>query len=474
MGVIIGLEIHTQLSTDSKLFCSCSTDYRDDGPNTHVCPICMGLPGSLPRINRKAVEYGLKVAKALHCEVQEEAEFARKNYFYPDLPKGFQITMYDRPLGVNGYIEIEGDEGGEKRVRITRVHLEEDPGRLVHMGGGDRPRYSLADYNRSGIPLLEIVTDPDLRSPKEARRLLNILRATLEYLRVFDGDREGALRVDANISLEGYSRVEIKNISSYKGVEKALTFEITRQKSLIRRGQTVDRETRHFQEARGITTSSRSKEAEQDYRYFPEPDLRPLRVRDWVDRIVLPELPGARKDRFMAQYGISLNHARTLTGDLHLADLYEQVASVDPILSATWVADTLLGELYYRSMNIGDVPVPQFIELLDLLKKGRITDKGGVQVLRMMLDQAIQHEAVESPVLLVERLGLGKTAGDEFIPLAREVIATNPAAVQDYKQGKKGALNFLVGQMMKKTGGRADPRDLGAILESLIAGLPGD
>jgi aspartyl-tRNA(Asn)/glutamyl-tRNA(Gln) amidotransferase subunit B len=382
--------------------------------------------------------------------------------------------MYDRPLGVNGYIEIEGDEGGEKRVRITRVHLEEDPGRLVHMGGGDRPRYSLADYNRSGIPLLEIVTDPDLRSPKEARRLLNILRATLEYLRVFDGDREGALRVDANISLEGYSRVEIKNISSYKGVEKALTFEITRQKSLIRRGQTVDRETRHFQEARGITTSSRSKEAEQDYRYFPEPDLRPLRVRDWVDRIVLPELPGARKDRFMAQYGISLNHARTLTGDLHLADLYEQVASVDPILSATWVADTLLGELYYRSMNIGDVPVPQFIELLDLLKKGRITDKGGVQVLRMMLDQAIQHEAVESPVLLVERLGLGKTAGDEFIPLAREVIATNPAAVQDYKQGKKGALNFLVGQMMKKTGGRADPRDLGAILESLIAGLPGD
>jgi aspartyl-tRNA(Asn)/glutamyl-tRNA(Gln) amidotransferase subunit B len=474
MGVIIGLEIHTQLSTDSKLFCSCSTDYRDDGPNTHVCPICMGLPGSLPRINRKAVEYGLKVAKALHCEVQEEAEFARKNYFYPDLPKGFQITMYDRPLGVNGYIEIEGDEGGEKRVRITRVHLEEDPGRLVHMGGGDRPRYSLADYNRSGIPLLEIVTDPDLRSPKEARRLLNILRATLEYLRVFDGDREGALRVDANISLEGYSRVEIKNISSYKGVEKALTFEITRQKSLIRRGQTVDRETRHFQEARGITTSSRSKEAEQDYRYFPEPDLRPLRVRDWVDRIVLPELPGARKDRFMVQYGISLNHARTLTGDLHLADLYEQVASVDPILSATWVADTLLGELYYRSMDIGDVPVPQFIELLDLLKKGRITDKGGVQVLRMMLDQAIQHEPVESPVLLVERLGLGKTAGDEFIPLAREVIAANPAAVQDYKQGKKGALNFLVGQMMKKTGGRADPRDLGAILESLIAGLPGD
>jgi aspartyl-tRNA(Asn)/glutamyl-tRNA(Gln) amidotransferase subunit B len=474
MAVIIGLEIHTQLSTDSKLFCSCSTDYRNDGPNTHVCPICMGLPGSLPRINRKAVEYALKVSKALHCEVLEEAEFARKNYFYPDLPKGFQITMYDRPLGVNGYIEIEGDEGGEKRVRITRIHLEEDPGRLVHMGGGDRPRYSLVDYNRSGIPLLEIVTDPDLRSPQEARRLLNNLRATLEYLRVFDGDREGSLRVDANISMEGYSRVEIKNISSYKGVEKALTFEITRQKSLIRRGQTVDRETRHFQEARGITTSSRSKEAEQDYRYFPEPDLRPLRVRDWVDRIALPELPAARRDRFVSQYGISLNHARTLTGDLQLANLYEQVASVDPVLSATWVADTLLGELYYRGMGVNDVPVPRFIELLDLLKGGCITDKGGVQVLRTILDQVRAHQPVESPAAVVERLGLGKTAGDAFIPLAREVIAENPGAVQDYKNGKKGALNFLVGQLMKKTRGRADPRELGEMLESLITGRAGE
>jgi aspartyl-tRNA(Asn)/glutamyl-tRNA(Gln) amidotransferase subunit B len=469
MAVIIGLEIHTQLSTDSKLFCRCSTDYRNEGPNTHVCPICMGLPGSLPRINRKSVEYALKVAKALHCEVLEEAEFARKNYFYPDLPKGFQITMYDRPLGVDGYIEVEGDGGGEKRVRITRVHLEEDPGRLVHMGGGDRPRYSLVDYNRSGIPLLEIVTDPDLRSPQEARRLLNNLRATLEYLRVFDGDREGALRVDANISLEGYSRVEIKNISSYKGVEKALTFEITRQKSLIRRGQSVDRETRHFQEARGITTSSRSKEAEQDYRYFPEPDLRPLRVRDWVDRIELPELPAARRDRFMAQYGISLNHARTLTGDLRLADLYEQVASVDPVLSATWVADTLLGELYYRNMGVGDVPVPRFTELLNLLKERRITDKGGVQVLRILLDQVLHHENVEPPAEIVDRLGLGKASGDEFIPMAREVIEEHPAAVQDYLNGKKGAINFLVGQLMRKTRGKADPRELGEILESLIA-----
>ncbi len=468
MTVIIGLEIHTQLSTASKLFCGCSTDYRNDAPNTHVCPICLGLPGSLPRINRAAVEFGLRVAKALHCEVLEEAEFARKNYFYPDLPKGFQITMYDRPLGVNGYLEIEG-EGGEKRIRITRIHLEEDPGRLVHMGGGDRPKYSLVDYNRSGIPLLEIVTDPDLRSPKEARRLLNTLRSTLEYLRVFDGDQEGSLRVDANISLEGYSRVEVKNISSYKGVEKALTFEITRQRALIRRGQTVERETRHFLESRGITTSSRGKEVEHDYRYFPEPDLRPLRVRDWVERITLPELPVARRDRFMEEYGISLNHARTLTGDLHLADFYEQVAFSGPVLAATWVADTLLGELYYRGLTILAVPVPRFVELLNLLKNGEITDKGAIEILRVMLDQAGERQEVESPDVLKERLNLGKTAGDEFITLARSVIEANPVAIADYRNGKKGALNFLVGQMMKTTRGRADPRELGRILEDLLS-----
>jgi aspartyl-tRNA(Asn)/glutamyl-tRNA(Gln) amidotransferase subunit B len=469
MTVIIGLEIHCQLTTKTKLFCGCSTDYRNDPPNTHTCPTCLGLPGSLPVLNRKAVEYALRVGKALSCTIPEEAEFARKNYFYPDLPKGFQITMYDRPLAVDGYLEIEADDGTEKRIRITRVHMEEDPGRLVHVGSGDRPRYSLVDYNRSGIPLIEIVTDPDLRSPKEARRFINTLRTTLEYLGVFDGEREGGLRVDANISMEGGNRVEVKNISSYKGVERALMFEITRQRNVLRRGLAVERETRHFLEARGVTTSARSKEEEHDYRYFPEPDLRPLRVREWFDQVALPELPAARRARFVEIYGVSSNHARTLCGDLKLADFYEVVACCGvPVLAATWVADILLGELNYRDMHVGRVPPGHFEELLRLLRAKEITDKGGVEVLRVMLDQVAKGEAPETPRAIVARLSLGKAEGNEFGPVIREVVEANPAAVKDFRGGKGEALNYLVGQAMKKTRGRADPKELARMIREAI------
>ncbi|NLD57757.1 MAG: Asp-tRNA(Asn)/Glu-tRNA(Gln) amidotransferase subunit GatB, partial [Methanomicrobiales archaeon] len=350
--VIVGLEVHCQLDTKSKLFCGCSTDYRADGPNTHVCPICLGLPGAMPALNKRAIEYAMKVAKALNCEIVHESEFSRKNYFYPDLDKAYQITQYDKPLAEGGYLEIESDEGGEKKVRLTRIHVEEDPGRLVHMGNVERGKYSLVDYNRAGIPLIEIVSEPDMRSPKEARKFLNKLRATLEYLSVFDSEKEGSLRVDANISIKGNERVEVKNITSYKGVEKALTFEVTRQKNLIRRGQKIARETRHYLEARGVTQSARSKEQEHDYRYFPEPDLRPLRVKSWLDGIALPELPDARRERFMKEYGCSLSHARTLTGDLRLANFFEFVVAPDKAalspLAATWIADTLIGELNYR------------------------------------------------------------------------------------------------------------------------------
>jgi aspartyl-tRNA(Asn)/glutamyl-tRNA(Gln) amidotransferase subunit B len=475
-AVIVGLEVHCQLNTKSKLFCGCSTDYRNDSPNTHVCPVCLGLPGSMPVVNRRAIEFALRVAKALNCEVRNVSEFSRKNYFYPDLDKAYQITQYDKPLAEQGQISIEADDGTEKEVRITRVHVEEDPGRLVHMGSTDRPKYSLVDYNRAGIPLIEIVTEPDLRSPKEARRFLNKLRATLEYLAVFDSEKEGSLRVDANISLRGSERVEVKNITSYKGVEKALTFEITRQKNLIRRGQSVGRETRHFVEARGITTSSRSKEQEHDYRYFPEPDLRPLRVKDWVDAIVLPELPDARRQRFMEQYACSLNHARTLTGDKKLADFYEAVVvKADPVLAATWIADTLLGELNYRDMGLGNLSSDHFAELIGFLKKNKITDKNGVEVLRVMLDAVKQQKVPENPKTIIDRLDLWKISGvgpvssgteqpkTGYVSLGviiEEVKRENPKAVEDYRAGRKEALNFLVGQVMKKTRGKFDPGDI--------------
>ncbi len=470
-GVIIGLEVHCQLDTKTKLFCGCSTDYRDDPPNTHVCPTCLGLPGTLPSINQKAVEFALRVAMALDCEVPDLCEFARKNYFYPDLDKAFQITQYDKPLAVRGHLIIEGDEG-EKEVRITRVHMEEDPGRLVHKGGTDRPKYSLVDYNRAGIPLIEIVSEPDLRSPKEARRFLNKLRATLEYLSVFDSEKEGSLRVDANISLQGSERVEIKNISSYKGVEKALLFELTRQKNAIRRGQRVERETRHYVEARGVTTSARSKEQEQDYRYFPEPDLRPLCVGSWTDEIILPELPDARRTRFIRQYGCSPNHARTLTGELRIAEFYECVAAIDPALTATWVADTLLGELNYRDMGISAVPVDHFTELMGLLKAGEITDKGGIEILRVILDNIKNEMKPESPTSVVDRLNLrvlkATGSGDPLASATRDVILEHPKAVADYKAGKNEAFNFLIGQVMKKTKGRADPADLKQVLQEKL------
>ncbi|MBN2734134.1 MAG: Asp-tRNA(Asn)/Glu-tRNA(Gln) amidotransferase subunit GatB [Methanomicrobiaceae archaeon] len=471
LRVIIGLEIHCQLNTKTKLFCGCSTDYRDDEPNTHVCPICLGLPGALPKLNKQAVIYALKVAKALNLEIPEYSEFSRKNYFYPDLPKGYQISQYDKPIAEKGIMIVDDDEGHDKEIRITRIHLEEDPGRLVHKISRDRAGYSLVDYNRSSIPLIEIVTEPDLSSPKEARRFLNKLRSTLEYLDVFDGEKEGAIRVDANISLEGHNRVECKNISSYKGVEKALTFEITRQRNLIRRGQKIVQETRHFQEGRGITTGSRSKEDENDYRYFPEPDLRPLKVKSWVKDIELPELPDARRERFITQYGISINHAKTLTGDIRVAEFYEEVAACDPLLCSTWVADTLLGELYYRDMKIDSVIKDSFKDLIVLLKENEITDRVAVDVLRIMLDQIKAGTEPEMPSDIVLRMGLSKGTDDEFQDIIKKIIKANPQVVSDYHSGKGNAINFLVGQIMKETKGRADPKSLNKSIMEYITGM---
>ncbi|MDK2893022.1 Asp-tRNA(Asn)/Glu-tRNA(Gln) amidotransferase subunit GatB [Methanohalophilus sp.] len=460
-GVMIGLEVHVQLNKlNSKLFCGCSTDYHNDEPNTHVCPVCMGLPGSLPVLNKKAVEYAIRIGLALNCEIIEQTQFHRKNYYYPDLPKGFQTTQYDFPIVGNGKIVIDGEDG-EHVVRITRAHMEEDPGKLMHIGHIEKSKGTLIDYNRSGMALVEIVTEPDMRSPKEARRFLDKLRNILEYLDVFNGTLEGAMRVDANISIGGGDRIEIKNISSHKGAERALLYEIMRQKNLVRRGGTVVMETRHFDEARGVTISMRTKEEEHDYRYFPEPDLVPIRVSDWVEGIreTLPELPDARRKRFVSDYNVADTHAKALTSDIRVADFYESVAKeVDPVIAAAWVADILKGELNYRDLGISAFKVEDLVEIIDLVTSGKITEKSGVDVIRTILDEG------GSPESIVEKKGLIKVEGDIVSQAISESLKENPEALQDFLAGKEKSLNFLVGQVMKKTRGRADARSVRELL----------
>lgn len=494
-GVRIGLEVHVQLNKlNTKLFCGCSTNYHDSEPNTHVCPVCLGLPGSLPVINERAVEFAIKIGLALNCNIVEQTQFHRKNYYYPDLPKGFQTTQYDYPIASQGRIVIEGEDG-ERIIRITRAHMEEDPGRLQHMGSIDKSKGTLINYNRSGMTLIEIVSEPDMRSPKEARRYLDKLRSILDYLDVFNGDLEGAMRVDANVSVFYGDRVEVKNISSFKGAERALLYEIMRQKNQVRRGGKITMETRHFDEARGVTLSMRTKEEEHDYRYFPEPDLVPMRVADRVPKVLktLPELPDAKKDRFMKEYGIIDMHARALTTNQFIANLYEVVAlnkGIDPKTAAVWVADILKGELNYRDIvihsQINEPLLPPYnhivliglnfkkpdtafridsddlIYIIDSVNRGEISDKSGVEVIRFMLDEAGKaHEIIEAK-------GLRKVEDDIVAKAVEEAIAENPEAVADYLAGKEKSLNFIVGKVMQKTKGRADAREA---RERLVAKL---
>ncbi|HOV81406.1 MAG TPA: Asp-tRNA(Asn)/Glu-tRNA(Gln) amidotransferase subunit GatB [Methanothrix sp.] len=457
--VIIGLEIHVQLNRlQSKMFCGCSTAYHSCEPNSHTCPVCLGLPGSLPVLNRKAVEYAIRVGLALNCRIEEETLFYRKNYYYPDLPKGFQISQYDYPLATGGHIMILGDDGAERNIRINRAHMEEDPGRLVHAGTIDRAKYTLVDYNRCGMPLLEVVTEPDIRSPREARTFLDKLKSILEYLEVFDGSLEGAMRVDANISLKGGNRAEIKNISGFKGVEKALSYEITRQKNLQRRNINVVQETRHFDELRNITVSIRSKVGAHDYRYFPECDLVVLRIAGWVPEIraSLPELPDAKRERFVRQYGLADDHAKSLTSEIKVADFYEAVAArASPKLAAVWIADVLKGELNYRDMTIDSFRAGHMAEIVQMLEEKKITEDGAVQIIRHLLDGR-----GGSPREVVAALGLGKAGEDAVQKAVLEAVAESAAAVADYKAGSERALNFIVGKVMKKTRGKASAAEV--------------
>jgi aspartyl-tRNA(Asn)/glutamyl-tRNA(Gln) amidotransferase subunit B len=461
--VRIGLEIHAQLtSLKTKLFCGCSSDYKGEDPNTMVCPVCFGIPGALPVLNEKAVEYAVMAALALNAKISERMLFYRKNYYYPDMPKNFQISQYDQaggvPLAVGGYLRIDVDKK-RKKIRIGRVHLEEDPGRLVHQGAIDTSPYTLVDYNRSGIALLEIVTEPDLDSPKEARVFLQKLRSILEHLGIFTGRLEGSMRCDANISLTGGTRVEVKNISSFKEVERALCFEIMRQKNLVKRGQAVKRETRHWDESRRVTISLRTKEEEHDYRYFPEPDLVPIVItKDFIEKVKekMPELPEARTRRFVSSYNIPKYDAEVLVSDKELADFFERSVQLynKPKEVSNWMMSDLLRNLYENNLDLAESKItPQLlVEMIQLIAEGVISGKIGKKILPEIVLTG------KHPSQIIKANGLMRIASREALQDAVEkVFREHPKAVQDALTDEN-AVHYLVGQLMRATKGKADPQ----------------
>ena len=462
--VRIGLEVHVQFtSLETKLFCGCSSDYKGKDPNTLTCPVCLGIPGSLPVLNETAVEYAVMAALALNCKVSERMFFFRKNYYYPDMPKNFQISQYDKaggvPLAIDGFLDIDIGKNKKKRIRIGRVHLEEDPGRLVHQGSIDTSPYTLVDYNRAGNTLLEVVTEPDLDSPKEARVFLQKLRSIFEHLGIFSGRLEGSMRCDANISIIGGTRVEVKNISSFKEVERALGFEIMRQKNLVKKGLAVKLETRHWDETRRVTVSLRTKEEEHDYRYFPEPDLVPIVVTNSFIAEVkdrMPELPDARINRFVEDYNLPRYDAEVLVSDKALADFFEKSVQLynQPKEISNWMMSDLLRNLYENNIELPESKISpeHLIEMIKLIEKGVISGKIGKRILPEMVltgKRASQIIAEKSLVKIDSR--------DDLTDAVEKVFADNPKCVQDALTDE-GAVHFLVGQLMKATRGKADPQ----------------
>ncbi|WP_297965837.1 Asp-tRNA(Asn)/Glu-tRNA(Gln) amidotransferase subunit GatB [uncultured Anaerovibrio sp.] len=470
---VIGLEIHSELKTNTKIFCGCATTFGAEH-NTHVCPVCLGLPGVLPTLNKRVLEFAIKAGLALNCEINKFSKFDRKNYYYPDLPKNWQTSQYDLPICEHGYVDITKSNGETKRIRITRIHMEEDAGKLVHSGNTIKDSdTSNVDYNRTGVPLIEIVSEPDMSSPEEARLYMEKVKSILQYIDVSNCKmEEGNLRADLNVSLRPAgsdvlgTRTEMKNINSFKAVEEALTYEIERQEEVLEDGGHIIQETRTWDPDRGITLSMRSKENAHDYRYMPEPDLVPIITTDEeieAFRKALPELPDARKARLEEQFGLSAYDAGIITSSQEMAEYFDAVieTGADAKLAANWIMGDLSKNLNAESLEISDSPVDakRLGEMIGLISKGTISSKIAKKVFEEM------WKSPDSPEKIVKDKGLVQITDTKAIEeIVDKVIQANQKAVEDYKSGNKKAIGALVGQVMKQSKGKANPQTVNQLL----------
>ena len=472
--IVIGLEIHAQLATKSKIFCGCSTEFGAQ-PNTNTCPICLGLPGVLPVLNKKVVEYAIKAGLAFNCEIASFSKFDRKNYFYPDLPKAYQISQYDLPICKNGYLDVELEEGQTFRVRINRIHMEEDAGKLVHGTGANitESNAALVDLNRAGTPLIEIVSEPDIHSPQEARAYAQTLKSILEYLEVSDCNMEqGSLRVDANVSLmpvgseEFGTKTAIKNMNSFRALERALEYEVERQAEILQNGGKIVQETRTWDEKANKTISMRSKEEAHDYRYFPEPDLVPIEITpEWLEQIkkTIGELPKDKKERFRQEYNLSEYVAHVLTNEKALADFYERVAKDyhDPKQVANWLMGDFLRLVKENNLSYDELKISpeQLKEILKLIDQGTISNK----IAKIVFEE--MFKSGKDPEVIVKEKGLVQISdSNQLEVIVNKVLQNNPQVILDYKAGKERAFKFLIGQVMKETRGKANPQMVNQIV----------
>ena len=475
---VIGLEVHVQINTKTKIFCSCSTEFGKP-PNVNTCPICLGMPGVLPVLNKQFLESSMKACLATHCTIAPMNRFARKNYFYPDLPKGYQISQFEEPLGVNGYINIYIN-GIKKRIGLTRIHMEEDAGKLIHGGNFGGPEKSYVDFNRTGVPLCEVVSEPDLRSPEEARAYLGELKSILEYTQVSDCNmEEGNLRCDANISLrpkgqkEFGTRTELKNLNSFKFVQKAIEYEVDRQTRILDQGDQVIQETRLYDSDRGETFSMRSKEEAHDYRYFPDPDLVPVLLnKTWVEEIkkTIPELPEQKRERFVIEYNLPEYDAGVLTSSRELANYFEKCTSLfsKPKTISNWIMGDLLRELNKSNQTISKCPVSPnaLVSLLQLIDEGVISGNIAKSVFEEM------YQTGKEPTAIIDEKGLKQITDDKAIDkMVEGVLQANLSQVDEYKRGKEKVLGFLVGQVMKVSKGKANPGTVNKLLKEKISGM---